>query len=107
MRSVDALRKILDEVNETEANNTRNASTDYRARDFIRTHGAVVLKAAEQLMTLRAAAGYVENGTDTTVKLFQDDATRNWHVKVGNREYWGESFEQAVDAVAADQEADA
>lgn len=40
--------------------------------------------------------GYVENGTDTTLKVFQDDATRTFHVHVGKREYWDASLGLAL-----------
>jgi hypothetical protein len=41
--------------------------------------------------------GYVENGTDTTVKIFQDDATRECFVVVGKKSYFGPSFQQALE----------
>jgi hypothetical protein len=45
---------------------------------------------------IRVLCGYVENGTDSVVKIFQDDATKCWRVRVGNREYHGASFESAI-----------
>lgn len=56
----------------------------------------------EDIMTLRRKAelfdmirnlmGYVENGTDTSVTLFQDDATRSFTVAIGrSHERKGES----------------
>lgn len=38
---------------------------------------------SEAFRTLQRMAGYVENGTDETVTIYQDDATKTWHVKVG------------------------
>jgi len=46
---------------------------------------------------LRDMAGYVENGGSTTVKIFQDDATRSWHVYVGKNSYFGDSLDQAIE----------
>lgn len=51
---------------------------------------------------LRELLGYVENGTDTTVALFQDDATHNYIVKIGHikngKHYYGDSLELAIEA---------
>ncbi len=38
----------------------------------------------EAFQTLQRMAGYVENGSDMTVQFFQDDATKDWVVKVAN-----------------------
>lgn len=51
---------------------------------------------------LRELCGYVENGSDTVVTIFQDDATRDWVCKVGNKRYWGRSMEAAIDAAIED-----
>ena len=51
---------------------------------------------------LRKLAGYVENGSDTTVSIFQDDATKSWMVRVGKA--WpshGSSLREAIDAAIA------
>lgn len=45
---------------------------------------------------LRELAGYIENGTDTTVTFFQDDATRSWVVKVGNKSFRDYSLREAL-----------
>ncbi|QIG76532.1 hypothetical protein EVC27_007 [Rhizobium phage RHph_I1_6] len=45
---------------------------------------------------LRILCGYVENGSDTAVKVYQDDATKEWIVRVGindTRTYHSHSFE--------------
>jgi len=56
------------------------------------------LKADSELLEgLRSLMGYVQNGSETTLSLFQDDATKSFHIKVGNtRSYWGESFKEAL-----------
>lgn len=56
------------------------------------------------LDNLKRCLGYVENGTETTVTIYQDDATRSYIVRVGNRQYWGESLFQALESAAVDQE---
>ena len=48
--------------------------------------------------------GYVGNGTDTTVKMYQDDATREYCVQVGSRWYYDINLSDAIEAAHADQE---
>jgi hypothetical protein len=47
--------------------------------------------------------GHVENGTNQTVKIFQDDATRTWHIAVGHgpdkNSWWGNSLPQLFEVV--------
>jgi hypothetical protein len=50
------------------------------------------------IQTLRELCGYVENGTDTVVTVFQDDATRDWFVKVGKQTFTGRSLPEALQA---------
>lgn len=49
---------------------------------------------------LRELCGYVENGSDTVVRIYEDDATRDWVVAVGKKSYVGktlvDAFTQAV-----------
>lgn len=67
---------------------------------------------AELLRNLREMCGYVENGSDQTVAIYQDDATCDWTVRVGTdnvilkskaRRYHASSFHQAI-RVAAEKE---
>ena len=58
---------------------------------------------AEAFQTLREAAGYVEDGSATEVRFGQDDATRCWHIKVGNRDYYGD-YRELLTAIAAIKE---
>ena len=51
---------------------------------------------------LRILCGYVENATDTTVKVGQDDATRDWFVNVGRSHYHGTSMEEAFEQAFQD-----
>lgn len=55
---------------------------------------------------MRQLAGYVENGTDVSVRFYQDDATRTWHVHVGQRGYYADSLEQAVQLAWEDNKPD-
>jgi hypothetical protein len=54
-----------------------------------------------RLRCLRDLCGFVENGSSTVVKIFQDDATRTWFVEVGGKSYFAGSFHSAVDAAIA------
>lgn len=45
---------------------------------------------------LKDLCGYVQNGSDTTVKLSQDDATRTCYIHVGNKSYDGNSFNSVL-----------
>lgn len=47
---------------------------------------------------LRDLCGYVENGSSVTVKLFQDDATREWFCTVDQRFFHAPSFKGAIEA---------
>lgn len=57
---------------------------------------------------LRILCGYVENGSDTAVTVFQDDATTTWCVRVGlafsstARRYYGSSMDEAFAKAFAD-----
>lgn len=51
---------------------------------------------------LRILCGYVENATDTTVKVGQDDATREWFVNVGRFRYHDTSMEAAFEQAFQD-----
>ncbi len=56
-------------------------------------------KDAERLKAIRDLCGYVEDGSAGVLKIFQDDATKDWFVKVGNtRIACGRSFNAAIDA---------
>ena len=46
---------------------------------------------------LKQLMGYVQNGSDTEIRMFQDDATLSYWVQVGNRSNFGRSLEEALD----------
>lgn len=66
---------------------------------------------AEAMRQLREICGFVENASEQTVRIFQDDATRAWIVKCGDermistmpvkysttRTYHGSSLNEAID----------
>ena len=54
-------------------------------------------KAVQTLNSLRKLMGYVQNGSDETVSLFQDDATMDYMLHVGNKTYWGLSLENVIE----------
>lgn len=57
---------------------------------------------------LRVACGYLQNGSQETVTISQDDATCTFHITVGDaprpgaadrrRGYWGRSLVEAIEA---------
>ena len=49
------------------------------------------------LSHLRELMGYVQNGSEETVSLFQDDATMDFMLHVGNKTYWGLSLENVIE----------
>lgn len=57
---------------------------------------------AELFDSIRFLCGYVENGTDSTVSIGQDDATRDWVVRVGKRRYHATGFVMALREAIAD-----
>ena len=46
---------------------------------------------------LKELMGYVQNGSDETVYLFQDDATMDYILRVGKKTYWGFSLENVIE----------
>lgn len=51
---------------------------------------------AELFDKLKSMMGYVQNGSDTSVCIYQDDATYTYHCKVGKNSYWGNSLKEAI-----------
>lgn len=45
---------------------------------------------------LNAIAGYVENGTSSSILISQDDATKWWTVTVGSKSWTRESMREAL-----------
>jgi hypothetical protein len=41
-------------------------------------------------------AGSTRDGSETTIRLYQDDATHTKHVQVGKKDYWGNTWGQAI-----------
>ena len=54
-------------------------------------------KAVQTLNHLKELMGYVQNGSDETVSLFQDDATMDYMLRVGKKTYWGLSLENVIE----------
>lgn len=59
--------------------------------------------AQRRLDCLRAICGYVEDGSDTTITICQDDATRDWFIRIGasinpkSKRFYASSFEGVID----------
>lgn len=59
------------------------------------------LKELQQVMSnIRSLCGYVEDGSDTVLKIFQDDACREWFAKSDEGEGFGSSFIEAINNAA-------
>ena len=63
---------------------------------------AEALACTRRLRAIRRLCGYVQDGSAQTVKIFEDDATRTFHIKVNNRSWWGNSFEEVLDKMDAE-----
>lgn len=61
----------------------------------------------KRIQGLRTLCGYVEDGTDTTIHMFQDDATKEWILKLGDMfkptgRWYSSSFTGVIDAAIVD-----
>lgn len=52
---------------------------------------------------LRNLMGYVENGTEAVVKIFQDECTRDYFVKARGESYCAITLSEAIDKAYQDQ----
>lgn len=67
------------------------------------------LKDAARLQGLRELCGYFQDGSDVTVRLYQDDACGSYHINVGKRHYfdehsWFGALDAAIDAARKGEE---
>ena len=46
--------------------------------------------------------GFVEDGSDQVVTIFQDDATLTWHLKAGSREFWADSKSELLHKIVCE-----
>lgn len=46
---------------------------------------------------LRECMGYVQNSSEQTVIISQDDATKTFHIACGKNTYWGDSLIEAIE----------
>jgi hypothetical protein len=54
---------------------------------------------------LRKLMGYTQDGSQTTVTLWQDDATGDFFVRAGKQEYHGQTFTKVFDQIIQAQDA--
>ena len=96
----DALRSARQERHDesnvlskaTKLRNIAKAANTARRQQLIRD--------GEAMQKLRECCGFIQNGSDQTVRIFQDDATHSWIVKCGDsnpRSYHGSSLNEAID----------
>jgi hypothetical protein len=81
---------------------TETGMSPDRAKQFIQAVYQVFMKLnpdTQRIEKLRAACGYVENGTSGSVQISQDDATKNWSVVGSNAKTytWGDGLRDAID----------
>lgn len=73
----------------------------------LRKQLAAAQKDAERLNAIRELCGYVQDGSSETVRICQDDATREWIISVGGipskRWYHGSCLRAAIDAAIAQE----
>lgn len=57
----------------------------------------------QRLLALRNLCGYIEDGSDCVVRIYQDEATKDWIVSVGPTTNWfhASSFNGAIEAAVA------
>ena len=94
---IDQAKKLMELVLVTEGRFTpENAQVFIRGvhQVFVNLHPDT-----QRIEKLRAACGYVENGTSGQVHLSQDDATKNWSAVGSNAKcsVWAPSFREAID----------
>lgn len=56
---------------------------------------------------IRELMGSTQDGSQTAITLFQDEATKTFHVRVGknsNRTFWGNSLRDAIQLAFDDRE---
>lgn len=53
----------------------------------------------QRLNALQKLCGYVENGSDTTVRIFQDDATRDWIIRCDDQSFYSNCLRGVLDEV--------
>jgi len=51
---------------------------------------------AERWLIIRGLLGYVADGSNRTVTIMQDDATKEWIMKVGKHHYWGVTLDEVL-----------
>lgn len=56
-----------------------------------------LMEDSRRFKNLRHLMGYVQDGSQDSVTLFQDDATSDYFVKVGKQSFFGTSLNEAID----------
>ena len=71
---------------------------------YVRLHSPESLKEPASLVAnkaglydyLIALTGHIQDGSNTTVTLSQDDATHTKHITVGKQRFWGHTWDEAI-----------
>jgi len=75
---------------------------DFKVQRTVSDKIGKLVQDGERWRKLVRCCGYIQDGSDTTVSLFQDDATKTCFVKVGSQSFFGSdggSFEEAIDFI--------
>lgn len=70
---------------------------DYALYDEAQEQLNLLLSAKRRMDGLHELLGHVQDGSDTTVTICQDDATMEFIVSAGNIRGYGRSMEEALD----------
>lgn len=97
----DAAAKLIYEIMAVHA--PYSESTSRTEVDGLRRAALKNAEDAARWRALKELAGYWQDGSQTTVKLYQDDALRSCFIEAGNKTYGtdGSSFNSAIDAAIA------
>ena len=71
----------------------------FEENERLKAELAEAKKDAERLKGLRELCGYVEDGSSQTIRITQDDATRDWIIRWNDKAEWvfSSSFKGAID----------
>lgn len=91
-RWVEILKEDLAKNPDNERTKTRLEAFE----DVATLIGNIAAETPDRWDQLKELCGHLGDGSQTTVKLYQDDATRTYHVSVGAKSFYGDSFEEVL-----------
>lgn len=98
-RSDDAGKEEFSSCSAQETGVEMISTTLEESDDRINALKAENVLLSKRLNGLRELCGHVEDGSSCVLKIFQDDATKDWFIKQDDKRLaYGRSFESVVDA---------